>query len=132
MDSQSAINTYRNQSIENAPPIKILRMLYQGALRFLERARREDPSDPNSKFTHWVRKTEDIVCELRITLEPEHAPALCEDLERLYLFVEDRLNDAVDDSSVEPLAECTSVLEKLLEAWVDVESQGVSLGNTAA
>lgn len=121
MNPRNAASAYRESSIESAPPIKIVRLLYQGALRFLERADAAtvDPSDP--QFTYLVTRVEAIVAELRIALDPAQAPQIVENLEQLYLFVEERLRHAVQSKSKAPLAEVRKVLTNLLDAWQRVE-----------
>jgi len=125
MDPNSAVNTYRDRSIETAPPVKIVRLLYEGALRYIERARRQDPADPSSDFLFWIRRAEDIVSELRMSLERERAPALCDTLERLYLFVESQLGEAAGERAIEPLEGARKVLATLLEAWSALEVEEV-------
>ena len=66
MDPRAAADAYRSSSIENAPPIKIVRLLYQGALRFLDQAAREDPSDPTSGFLNLIGRADAIITELRL------------------------------------------------------------------
>ena len=117
MDPRAAADAYRNASIENAPPIKIVRLLYQTALRNLEQARAEDPRDPRSRFTDLVFRTDAIVSELRMALDAEHNPAVAADLERLYVFVESALGRAQVERDAAPLEDARRVLEPLLEAW---------------
>lgn len=124
MNPKSAADAYKSEAIENAPPIKIIRMLYQGALRFLDRAQASDPRDPSSAFIDHLGRVDDIVAELRCSLAPEHAPEICDNLERLYLFCESEIGRAMTERSVEPLSAVRSVLVKLLEAWQKVEVQG--------
>lgn len=121
MNPRNAASAYRESSIENAPPIKIVRMLYQGALRFLERADAASVDPADAQFLYLVTRAESIVTELRIALEPAHAPQVAENLEQLYLFVEERLRHAVLTKSKAPLAEARAVLTNLLDAWQRVE-----------
>ena len=121
MDPKTAAQAYRSETIESAPPIKIVRLLYQGALRFLDRAALCDPADPRSEFTLNLARADDIVAELRCALAPEHAPELCANLERLYLFAEGGIARALAERSREPIAGVRSVLATLLEAWQNVE-----------
>lgn len=123
MNSKTAAEAYRNESIGNAPPIKIIRMLYQGAIRFLDQAQREDPADPQSSFVGFLGRADDIVTELRCCLAAEHAPELCANLERLYLFVEEQITAAMNERSKEPLAPARDVLTTLLDAWKTIEVQ---------
>ena len=117
-----------NASIENAPPIKLVRMLYAGAIRFLEQAIELDPSDPRSEFIALCNRADEIVSELRLALDPEPNPDVAADLERLYLFVEQRLAQAMLHREHDPVIEARKVLETLLEAWnaVEVEASRVA------
>ena len=122
MNPQStAADAYKRASLENAPPIKVIRMLYQGAMRFMDEAARMDPVNELAAFQNRLHRVEAIVVELRISLETEAAPELCAELERLYLFIEDQLRAAISDRSVEPIASARKVLETLSAAWKEVE-----------
>ena len=119
--NQSAADAYRRASLENAPPIKIIRMLYQGALRFLEEAAATDPRLALPRFQDRLHRAEAVVVELRISLEKEYAPELCSALERLYTFVEDKIHEAVQGRTVEPITPARSVLQTLYAAWQEIE-----------
>jgi len=120
----TAADAYRRAALENAPPIKIIRLLYQGVLRFLDEAAQVDPEADLQRFQDRLHRAEAVVVELRISLEKEHAPELCLELERLYLFVEDKLREAVRDRTAEPITAARSVLNTLFLAWMEIEVQG--------
>lgn len=124
MDHRAAADAYRHSSIENAPPIKIVRMLYEGALRFIARAEAEDAGDPRSEFLRFVGRADAIVTELRLALDHSVGGEISANLEALYLFCEDEFARAGLERSSEPLAGVKRVLEVLLDAWqrVEVES----------
>lgn len=122
MDSRAAIDAYRQSSIENAPPIKIVRLLYEGALRFLDQAEREDPADPGSRFVHFLGRADAIVSELRLAIDPSvEAPEITDNLARLYLFCEQELGQAGYERSAERLPGVREVLGTLLDAWRQIE-----------
>lgn len=122
MNSRSAADAYRSSSIENAPPIKVVRLLYEGALRFLEQACREDPTDPQSHFTRLVGQVDAIVSELRLAIDHSvEAPEITQNLEGLYYFCESELGQATLERSTDRLPGVRSVLQTLLEAWEHVE-----------
>jgi flagellar protein FliS len=123
MSYQSVAQTYKVTSLENAPPIKIIRLLYEAAIREIERARRLDPRAEATDFNAAVHKADCIVTELRYSLNHSVAPALCGDLQALYLFAEGELGRAMGDRSGEPLAGVSKVLSTLLSAWREVEVQ---------
>lgn len=120
--SAHAASIYAEADIENAPPLKLVRLLYQGAIRFLDRAAICDPHASGSKFTYWLGRSEDIVVELRLALDNGPAPQLAESLNDLYLFVETQMQNARRQQSTQPLAGARAVLIKLLEAWTAIDS----------
>jgi len=123
---QAAIDAYRTSSIENAPGIKIVRLLYDGALRFLDRAITCGGEDPH--FGMWVMRADSIVLELRLSLRHEHAPEIMANLEELYLFCEERHAQAVMAGAVQFAQESRDVLHTLLEAWKEIEIEGKGVG----
>lgn len=122
MDPKAAADAYRQSSIENAPPIKIVRLLYEGALRFLEQAARSDPEDPASNFMYLVGRADAIISELRLAIDHSvEAPGITEELERLYLFCEDELGRAGYERTTDPIGPTIKVLQTLLDAWRHIE-----------
>ncbi len=114
---------YRQAAIENAPPLKLVRMLYQGSLRFLGQASEAFDKGDLPRFNERVGRAEAIVSELRCSLDTEAAPELCVELESLYLYTSARLIEAIADSSLERVEEARSVLQTLLSAWNDLEME---------
>ncbi|MEM1453067.1 MAG: flagellar export chaperone FliS [Planctomycetota bacterium] len=118
----NAAEAYLTNSVENAPPIKIVRMLYQGALRFIAQASKEDAGSPASKFVEHLSNADAIVAELRLALDPEASGGeVVDNLTQLYLFCEGEIQRAMIGRTNEPLASVQRVLETLLEAWQHVE-----------
>jgi flagellar protein FliS len=114
--------TYAQTHVENAPPLKLVRLLYQGAIRFLDSAAACDPKGVDSQFDHWLSRADDIVVELRLALDGTHAPQVAESLTDLYLFVETEIARARRERDVTPLAGARSVLVTLLGAWSAVDA----------
>jgi flagellar biosynthetic protein FliS len=127
MNLHEASALYRESSLENAPPIKIVRTLYERALRLLEQAAACDPKGSRSEFVDALARTDEIVTELRFALSHEHAPQVSRELERLYLFVESRIQTALRDRDPAPLADARAVLAKLHSAWSEVALDGPTL-----
>lgn len=123
MNSRNAALTYRQSAFENAPPIKIVRLLYEGAIRYIERAAGLLADGNQPSWTYWVGRADAIVEELRVSLDPTHGEELCRELDRLYEFVQNRLSAAVVESDPVRLEEARSVLERLLSGWSQVETQ---------
>ncbi len=123
MNNRSAAKAYHQSSIENAPPVKIVRLLYEGALRAIDRAAACDPKQERRAFADWVGKADEIVTELRIALEREPAPEVAEGLERIYEFAQFQFGQALQRSDIQPLAHARKALATLLEGWRQIELQ---------
>lgn len=121
----TAAEAYAKSSIETAPPLKVVRLLYQGAIRFLDQASASDPRAVGSKFAHHLGRAQDVIVELRLALDPAHAPEIAQSLSDLYLFVENAIQRARREQSAEPLAGARTVLVTLLEAWSGIEGKQV-------
>ncbi len=120
--ASEAASTYAQASMENAPPVKIVRLLYQGAIRFIDKANTCDPREAGSKFNYWLSRAENVVLELRLCIDPIPAPQIAESLTDLYLFVENAIGRARREQSAEPMIGARAVLVKLLEAWTAIDT----------
>jgi flagellar protein FliS len=119
MNPHSAAETYRRQSIENAPPVKVVQLLYAGALRFLDQALASEPRDP--AFTAGLSRADEIVVELRLALDPSAAPELASSLCQLYLYVEERLAEASIERQHAPARVARDILARLQQGWLGLE-----------
>ena len=123
MNPHSAADAYKRQSIENAPPLKVVQMLYEAALRHLDRALAADPAGPEPEFVDSLTRADEIVVELRLALDESAAPELAASLQQLYFFVEDRINVGLASRERGPLEEAHAVLRKLREGWASIEME---------
>ena len=122
----SAAEAYLTSSVETAPPIKIVRLLYQGALRYVAQAATTDASDASSRFVELCSNADAIVAELRLALDPAAGGGdVVDNLTQLYLFCEGELQSAMLERSTDRLPGVKRVLDTLLEAWQHVEVETV-------
>ena len=121
MNHQSAANAYSNASFDSAPPLKIVRMMYAGAIRFIEQAEQVDINANPADFSDKLARAEAVVSELRISLHADHSPELSKNLTDLYVFVEGCIRDAFLEQTKESLASARQILATLLEGWSQVE-----------
>ncbi len=122
--ARSVADQYLEDAVENAPPVKLVRMLVEGAVRFLDRAIATDPKADRRSFVHWAKRADSIVIELRMALEPVEGSDLVPNLEKLYLFCEERVGQALAQDDPEPLREARKILAVLLDAWTRIETPG--------
>ncbi len=123
MNHAAAADVYRRSAIENAPPIKVIRLLYEGALRFLAKARECDPRDPRSEFVDYTSRADMIITELRAALDHSLNDEVTDSLEQLYLFCGTELSKALLNRTAAPIPGVERVLRTLLEGWQHVEAQ---------
>jgi len=118
MNHPNAAAAYRNEQFENAPPLKILQMLNEGAIRFLKVAETKESTDP--AFREHIRRAEEIISELRLSLNHDPNPELSANLENLYLFMQRELSRVLVDGDKAGIAPCIRILSTLLEGWKTV------------
>lgn len=121
MTDRNPISAYKTASLETAPPIKIVRMLYQAAIVRLEQATRLDPKQEAVQWSDAISKADAILAELRFALDHSVSAELCGQLESLYLFCEDELGRAFGERDASNLPPVIAILRNLLSAWEQVE-----------
>lgn len=124
MQHADAIDAYKQAAVENAPPLKIVRMLFQGALRFLDQAARIDPKAAPGEFNDRLMRVDDILTELRCSLDHAAAPDLARRLDSVYEFAQHRLQTALATRTVAPLGDARKVLVTVLDGWTAIDLRG--------
>jgi flagellar protein FliS len=117
------LTAYKNASVNTAQPGKLLIMLYDGLLRFLDQSKEAiAKGDVESSHLTLIR-CQDIVLELRLTLDHEKSPELCENLEALYTFMYTKLVDANRLKESSHLDEIRPTIVELRDAFALAERQ---------
>jgi flagellar secretion chaperone FliS len=124
MPQGSLYGAYERTKVETADQRQLILLLYDGAIRFMQKAMaRIDANDIEAAHNYLVR-SRDIVAELLSTLKPEKAGELGTNLQRLYVYVFNRLVEAnlVKDKAI--VAECVKLMSTLREGWVAIRPAG--------
>lgn len=111
------IEAYKKTDVMTANRETILLMMYAGALRFLKKAIEASEKDDIAEKGKYIRKTQDIVNELRATLNFEVGGDLATSLDSLYAYISDRLLQANLQKKTEFLTEALALLTTLSAAW---------------
>ncbi len=122
-ETKKLFETYRKTDVFTANRETILLMMYAGALRFLKQAIQAAEEGNLSEKGKWIGKTQEIVNELRSTLNFEAGADIAHSLEALYVFVSDRLLMGGSNRDVKPLKEALGVLTTLNSAWEEAIAQ---------
>src|SRR5258708_40317973 len=88
--------SYHQTATLTAPPGQIILMLYDGAMRFLERAllgfEQKDPAQFNMTVNNNLQRAHEIIRELDYSLNLEQGGELAATLHRLYEYFEGRIH----------------------------------------
>lgn len=116
---QTAYKTYLKNEIEGATKGKLVLLLYDGAIKFVNHAIKS-AEDGEIVATHEnIIKAENILYELLSTLNMD-AGEVAENLFKLYDFVIWQLVEANKTKDPEKLKPVLGILKTLREAWKEV------------
>lgn len=116
-------NTYLEAEVLTADPVKLVKMLYRGALEATMSARAHLRAGDVRARSKSITKTHSILMELANSLDHQNGGEISQRLAALYEYIQVRLLTANAEQRDEPLAEVESLLKTLLEAWESVPSE---------
>ena len=91
----SPLQSYKTISLETAPPGQLVLMLFDGAIKFLERAKLgfgiEDPVEMNETVHNNITRAQNIINELNSTLDMNQGGEVAVVLRDLYVYLDNRL-----------------------------------------
>lgn len=119
---QRALNTYRQTEVQSRTPLELVVMLYDGALRFLARARVAVEQRDIAARREALSRTLAIIGELQSTLNIEQGGDIAQSLDDLYTYATTRLMQAAIDNDVGPIDDVYRMLEGLRESWEAIAS----------
>ena len=114
-------NSYRQTSTQTASPGQLVLMLYDGALRFLEKAlagfESDDPLEFNQTINNNLLRAQSILGELNSTLNMEQGGRLAVTLRGLYGYMDDRLTESNFRKSPDGIRDTIQRLTVIRDAW---------------
>ena len=117
------MNPYFQNTILNAEPVELIRMIYQQAISSVREAREHLRQRRISERSAAIMRAYMALTELLAALRPETAPEISAQLQSLYGYMLQRLLDANMQQADEPLAEVLGLLSTLSEAWAGAASK---------
>lgn len=116
---------YQAQSILTASPGQLVLMLYDGSLRFLNLAReafsqKEDCPRRIENINTALVRAQNIIIELRATLNLSEGGDYAANLDRLYEYYLRRLIEANIRKQVEPVIEVYQLIQQLRDGWAEM------------
>jgi flagellar protein FliS len=110
-------DAYRRADVMTANRETILLMMYSGAIRALKKAIESLEKNQRLEKAKQINKTQEIVNELRSTLNFSVSPEIAQNLDSLYDFITQRLITGNLANDAKPLNEALNVLVTLNGAW---------------
>jgi len=107
----------RQEAVEEADPLELVVMLYEGALTSVRSARSHLAAGRIRERSRDITKATEIVLELSRSLAVQADADLAMQLKHLYAYVLDQLREGNFRQQDKPLAEAQKVLEVLADAW---------------
>ena len=114
-----AANRYRTVSLHSATPQQMLTEVFHRLMKTLAEAEQAITARDILFKAKAVNHAIDLVNALGVSLDWDSAPELCQNLERLYGFVQERLLAASAEMSVVPLKQAENVLINLRDAFAE-------------
>lgn len=111
------VGSYRRIEVETTDPIKLVIMLYEGAINFLEQAKRRMMDKKVAEKGILISKVMAIVGELQASLNMDKGGEVAVNMDRIYTYISNRLYDANMKNDPAILTEVISHLRVLKEAW---------------
>ena len=108
---------YRNTAVMTQSRGRLIVMLYDGAIKFLKLAIREMEAKNFEAKGKYLTRAQDIIFELNAVLDMESGGEIAENLRKLYMYMNSRLNDANIKMDPEIVNEVISLLSELNRSW---------------
>jgi flagellar secretion chaperone FliS len=110
-------NAYQSQAVTTASPAQLVLMLYDGILASITRAQAGEELGDVELVNRELVRAQDIVNELRMTLDFERGGQIAANLGSLYTFCTDQLIDANVRKDTSRLEGVRGVVANLRETW---------------
>ena len=118
MSINNAYKQYKETQVNTANQGKLIVMLYDGAIKFLNKAL-EHMSKKEIEETHKnIVKIKDIITELITSLNMD-AGEISQRLFSIYMYINNKLSEANIKKAPGPLNEVKKYLIELRDAWVE-------------
>ncbi|MBN2082578.1 flagellar export chaperone FliS [bacterium] len=116
---------YRETAVTQADPIKLVEMLYEGAIKFMRMGQKAiADGDPETAHNNILRAYA-IVAELMATLDFDEGGEIATRLEQCYDYTLHLLKEANIKKDGELLDQAVQMIEPLLASWKTAFKNGV-------
>lgn len=112
-------NAYKQAAVETASPEKLLVMLYSAAVKFLHLGKNAIQAKDYENTNQSLVRVQDIILELKVTLNMEAGGEIAKNLCSLYDFYEDEVIKANVTKNADLLNPVISFFEMFRDVWIE-------------
>ncbi len=127
MNQQQALQAYKNVATKTAAPGELVLLLFDGALRFVERAKaafnQDDLSERNAGVNDNLQRAQAIIGELNQALDMERGGDLADRLRALYNYMDEKLQESNISKCLNSAEEVVGLLSGIRDAWSEMLNQ---------
>lgn len=117
------VDEYKKNAVTSASPLKLVVMLYDGALRFMEQGKDAVLKKDFNRQNEKLQRAQRIVLELMAALDTTSGGDIANNLMSLYSFIVQQLINANIHDQVEPIEASMKILTDLRASWITLEEQ---------
>ncbi len=117
------IAKYKQVNVQTMSRGQILLALYETAIRYARKAAESIRAGNVVAKGQELQRVSSIVSELASTLDRGVSPELCDNLELLYFYMQEKISHANIKMDAEAIEEVAGLLSTLHEAWVQAVEQ---------
>ena len=111
------VNAYKNTTITTQGKGRLIVLLYEGAIKFMNQAIKELEAGNFAAKGHYINRAQDIINELNMVLDRDAGGEIAENLCKLYCFMNNRLSQANVKRDPQMIREVISIMEELNQGW---------------
>ena len=118
---------YEQIAINTSNPLKIVLMMYDGAINFLNKSIEYAENGDTKNKNIYANMARDIIVEFNNSLNMEAGGEIAKSLRSLYFFMNRHLMESNWKDDIQGLEEVVQLLSNLRNAWQDVYDQKENL-----
>lgn len=120
MPEATGIRCYQETAVQTIGPEKLIVLLYEGLVRYLNQARAAITVKDMAGKARQINNAQAVVLELRNALDHEVGGTLAGNLEALYNYIFTENMNALIDNDPRHIDNNLRVLQPLLDAWTRI------------
>jgi flagellar protein FliS len=117
ISNYNGYQAYQKNKYETASPHRLIAMLYDGAIRFMNQSIVNVQTQDIEAANVSLNRAQDIMNELIICLNFEQGNEIAANLNNLYRYTIDLLIQANIQKTIEPIEEAIGIVKDIREAW---------------